>query len=286
MTDPVPQIVRDAAGLEALAVRLAREPRVALDTEANSFHAYFERVCLLQLGFWDEQILVDPLAVDVRPLGPLFADPARLMVVHGGDYDVRILRRDFDFQLGRVFDTMLAAQILALPELGLAALLRNRLGVAIEKGEQRSDWGRRPLRPEQLQYAAADVRYLLRLEEDLSRELAAKNRAAAAEASFEKLRRLVAREKRFDESGYLKLRQARQLGERERELLRLLWIGREALARQLDRPPFKIIGEQAMVEVARRLPTSIEELRRIPGVGEIAVRGLGEQLIQAARAPA
>ena len=280
-----PQWVGDAAALGALIERLAREPTIALDSEADSFHVYFEKVCLIQIGVPGEAYLVDPLAVDVRPLAPTLADPAHLWVVHGGDFDVRSLRRDFGFQFGRLFDSMLAAQALRLPELGLAALLRSRLGVTIMKGEQRSDWGRRPLRAEQRRYAAADVHHLLRLERDLSAALDVANRRKVAELSFEKLRHLVAREKRFDEKGYLKLRGARAFGARELELLRELWVGREALARELDRPPFKVVGEQSMVEIARLLPQDREALRRIPGVSDLLVRRLGEAILRAATAP-
>ncbi|MHB1845957.1 MAG: ribonuclease D, partial [Deltaproteobacteria bacterium] len=228
-----PELIQDAGGLAKLVARLERESLVAIDTEANSFHAYFERVCLVQIGLPDVQFLVDPLAVDPKPLAPIVADPSRLFIVHGGDYDVRILRRDFGFQFGHLFDTMLAAQLMGLPELGLAALLRSRLDVVIEKGEQRSDWGRRPLRPEQLQYAADDVANLIPLHASLAAQLAEKGRVPAAEAAFEKLRHLVAREKRFDPRGFQKLRQARLLGARERDVLAALWLGREEVARAL-----------------------------------------------------
>jgi ribonuclease D len=252
---------------------------LAIDTEGNSFHVYFERVCLIQIGIPGEELVLDPLAVDVKPLAPLFADPARLLVFHGGDFDIRSLRRDFGFTFGRVFDTMIASQVLALPELGLAALLKSRLGVEIAKGEQRSDWGKRPLRDEQLRYAATDVQHLLALWDGLEKQLVAAGKREEAEKRFQKLRQVVAREKVFDPEGWRRMRQARSLDPAGAELLRALWVGREELARALDKPPFKVVGEQAMLEVARRHPRSLEELRKVPGVSDLLVRKLGGILV-------
>ncbi len=274
-----PPTLCDASALAALVQRLAGAPAIALDTEGNSFHAYTERVCLIQIGLPGEEFLVDPLAVDPRPLAPILADPARRLLFHGGDFDVRSLRRDFGFSFGRVFDTMIAAQVLGLPELGLAGLLRTRLGVRIEKGEQRSDWGRRPLSAQQLRYAAADVRFLGKLADGLDAELTARGKQGEAARRFEGLRHVVAREKRFDAEGWRRLREAPSLGPDEAGLLRRIWVAREELARALDRPPFKVIGERVMVEIARRRPRDAEDLRRIPGVSELFVRRLGAAIV-------
>jgi len=276
------ELVNTEEGLEKLVAELREASDIALDTEGNSFHAHRDQVCLIQLavGFQDPHIfLLDPLAMDSRPLAETFADPRHRLIVHGGDFDVRSLRRDFGFTFGRMFDTMMAAQTLQLPELGLVALLKQELGVTIGKGEQRSDWGRRPLRQEQLAYAAEDVRHLLPLAAKLEAQLVAAGKLPAAEAQFEKLRHLVAREKSFDAGGFRRMKGARGLGEAQLRVLEMLWLGRERLAIELNRAPFKIIGEQAMVEVARRSPTDLESLRKVPGVGDLIVRRLGQELI-------
>jgi ribonuclease D len=281
LADPTPWLIQDGAALGELCVQLANEPVIAVDTEGNSFHQYADRVCLIQIGIPGREIVLDPLAIRPDLLAPIFADPSHLLVVHGGDFDVRSLRRDFGFSFGRMFDTMLAAQTLGLRELSLAALLRARQGIDLAKGQQRSDWGRRPLRPEQLDYAAADVRFLLNLQLGLELDLLAAGKRKAAEVQFEKLRHLVARPKQFDPDGYLKLREARTMAEPNRRVLRALWRGREELARSLDRPPFKIIGESVMLEVARRLPTSPEEFRAIPGVSDLVARRLYDEVDRA-----
>ena len=278
------ELVATPESLTALQAVLAR------DTEGNSFHAYRDRVCLIQFaGAAPDSaepriFLLDPLSVDPRALAPLFADPKRTIVVHGGDYDVRSLRRDFEFDFGRMFDTMIASQTLHLPELGLAALLRNELGIAITKGEQRSDWGRRPLRAEQLAYGAADVHHLLPLWQRLEEKLIAADRLSAAQTQFEKLRHLRARVKPFDPAGWRRLKGARELGTPQQRMLEVLWLGRDRLSREMDRAPFKVIGEPVMVEVARRHPRDLKALREIPGVGDLVVRRLGSEILSATSA--
>jgi ribonuclease D len=276
------ELIADAAGLQTLISRLEREPVVALDTEGNSFHAYVERVCLIQLGLPDRQVLVDPLNVDVRPLGPLLADRSRLWVLHGSDFDVRTLHRDFGFRLGRLFDTMVAAQTLKLPELGLAALLKRNFGVDLRKGEQRSDWGKRPLTPPQRIYAAADVRWLLPLHGRLAEALTTEGAAAKAQAQFEKLRVVVARERHFDPEGYRRLKGARGLDAKGQALLRAFWCAREEMARELNRPPFKVVSEATMVEVARTQPGDLVALRKLSGVSDLVTRRIGPLLVPAA----
>jgi ribonuclease D len=274
-------VVSDPVGLQTLVRRLDETPVAALDTEGNSFHAYVERVCLIQIGLPDRQVLVDPLAVDVAPLGPLLADKARLWVLHGSDFDIRTLHRDFGFRLGRLFDTMVAAQTLKLPQLGLAALLRTHFGVDLRKGEQRSDWGRRPLSSAQRIYAASDVRWLLPLHQRLDGALREKGEAGRAEAQFDKLRLVVARERKFDPEGYRYLKGARALDPAGQRLLRILWRAREDVARELDRPPFKVLSEATMVEVARARPKDVAAFRRISGVSDLAARRLGPLVVSA-----
>ncbi len=285
------ELVASPAAMDRALQWLDRSSQIAIDTEGNSFHAYRDSVCLIQLATAgaDQEprvFLVDPLSVDPRPLGPLFADPLHRLVVHGGDYDVRGLRRDFGFSFGRLFDTMLAAQTLHLKELGLAALLRNELEITIAKAEQRSDWGRRPLRAEQLAYAAKDVHYLLRLAARLEEKLVAADRLGAAEAQFEKLRHLKAREKQFDPDGWRRVKGARELNAAQSQVLKVLWLGRDRVCRELNRAPFKLVAEPTMVDVARRSPQDLEVLRKTPGVGALLVQHLGSEIVAAARGQA
>ncbi len=284
-TDPV--LVADAPSLAALVERVREAPIVAVDTESNSFHVYRERVCLLQLSTQEGDFVVDALAVDVRPLGAVLCD-GREAVLHGADYDVRCLKRDFGWRLPRLFDTMAAARRLGRQALGLAALVEAHFGVRLSKSFQRSDWGRRPLSPEQIAYAALDTRYLLPLRELLGGELASKGATEEARREFDRIAAVTPRERVFDPGGWRRLKGARELAAAGRGVLEALWLAREERARALDRPPFKVLGEQAMIEIARRLPRD-GELAGIPGVTPSVLRRLGDEIraaIGRARPPA
>src|ERR1700716_836181 len=147
--------------LAACAEDVARSSGVGLDTESNGFHAYYEKVCLLQIATPEADWVVDPLALDIAPLLPLFRDPARELVLHAAEFDVMCMKRDYATTFGRIFDTHAAAKVLGIEKVGLHNLLADQLGVQLSVDEQRSDWGRRPLTPQQLLYAFADVQYLI-----------------------------------------------------------------------------------------------------------------------------
>ena len=153
---PSPKLVADAEALAALVARLRDEAVIAFDTESNSFHVYRERVCLLQVSTRTGDWVVDPLAVDPAPLGEVLCD-GRETVLHGADYDVRCLHREWGWRLPRLFDTMAAARRLGRVGLGLSALVEQQFGVRLSKSFQRADWGRRPLSADQLTYAAFDT---------------------------------------------------------------------------------------------------------------------------------
>ena len=281
---PPPLLVADPAALARLLEALRPEPVVALDTESNSFHVYRERVCLLQLSTRDQDFVVDPLAVDVRPLGALLCD-GRETVLHGADYDVRCLRREYGWRLPGLFDTMIAARRLGRTGLGLSALVEQRFGIKLSKANQRSDWGRRPLSPDQIAYAALDTHFLLPLAEGLRAELDAKGEAAAAAAEFRRIAAVEPRERVFDQEGWRRLKGARELDAPGKAVLRALWIAREAKAAEADRPPFKVLAEQAMVELARRRPEGGEALARVPGLTPQVLRRMGDAIREALRAP-
>jgi ribonuclease D len=275
-----PLLVQDAAGLARLLDALRPEPAVALDTESNSFHVYRERVCLLQLSTRAQDWVVDPLAVDVRPLGELLCD-GRETVLHGADYDVRCLRREFGWRLPRIFDTMVAARRLGRAGLGLSALVEARFGVRLSKANQRSDWGRRPLSPDQLAYAALDTHYLLPIAEELRLELSRLGQADEAVAEFQRIALVEPKERVFDQEGWRRLKGARELDAPGKAVLRALWIAREARASEADRPPFKVLAEQTMVEIARLRPATPEALARLPGVTPQVLRRMGDALREA-----
>ena len=275
---PPPTLVADTASLVELVARLRDEPVVAFDTESNSFHVYRERVCLLQLSTRTSDWVVDPLSVDPAPLGEVLCDPRRETVLHGADYDVRCLHREWGWRLPRLFDTMAAARRLGRVGLGLSALVEQQFGVRLSKSFQRADWGRRPLTAEQLTYAALDTHYLLPIHDALAAELSARGAADDARREFDRIAAGEFRERVFDPEGWRRLKGARDLDLAGRSTLRALWIAREERARADDRPPFKVLAEQAMIEIARRRPATDAELARIPGVTPSVLRRMGPAL--------
>ncbi len=275
-----PSLVADDAGLAALADALADEPVIALDTESNSFHVYRERVCLIQISTRSRDWVVDPLSADPRPLGSVLA-AAPALVLHGADYDVRCLKREYGFVLPRLFDTMVAARRLGRAGLGLAALVEQHFGVRLAKDYQRSDWGRRPLSAEQVRYAALDTHFLLPLHDLLAGELHERRLADEAWQEFARVAAVEPKPKVFDPEGWRRMKGARDLDAAGRAVLRALWIAREDRASALDRPPFKVMPEQTMLEVARRRPRSEEELLHIPGFTLVVLRRMGDAALAA-----
>ena len=278
-----PALVADAPALAALADTLAGERVIALDTESNSFHVYRERVCLIQISTRASDWVVDPFATDPRPLGPVLASVPAL-VLHGADYDVRCLKREYGFALPGLFDTMAAARRLGRDGLGLSALVERHFGVRLAKDFQRSDWGRRPLTADQVSYAALDTHFLLPLYDLLVRELEERDLVDAARQEFARIAAVEPRPKVFDAEGWRRMKGARELEEPGRAVLRALWIAREERASALDRPPFKVMPEQTMLEVARRLPRSEQELLGISGMTPVVLRRMGDAALAALRA--
>ncbi len=275
------QLVATQESFAACLAEVERSSRVALDTESNGFHAYVERVCLIQLGTEQGDWALDPLAIDVRPLWPLFAGKEREAILHAAEYDVLCLQREYGARLGRIFDTHAAAKALGLQRVGLGNLLADQLGVHLHEDEQKSDWGKRPLTPKQLSYAFADVSYLLTLRDKLGAELQAKGLQAEAQAEFERLRVKEPRPRVFDPEGWQKMKAARTFDGKGRAVLRALYLLRDARARDIDRPPFKVLSDLFLAEVARRLPKTPEQLVAIPGASPSQVKRLEKELLAA-----
>ncbi|CAH2032707.1 ribonuclease D [Trichlorobacter ammonificans] len=256
-------------------------PELALDLEADSLHHYREKVCLLQLSSREATWLIDPLQVDdLAPLAALLADPAVLTVFHGGDYDIRSLHRDFGITVARMFDTMIAAQFLGKPEFGLAALLRNHFGVELDKKYQKADWSKRPLTPEMAAYAANDTAHLLRLADLLRGRLDECGRTAwvAEECALVAANRMA---EKGEGPLFLQFKGAGKLKPRNLAVLEELLQLRDGLARELDRPPFKVLPSEALLQLAERQPDTLPEMDGIAGLTPKLKSRHGERLLAA-----
>lgn len=265
--------------------RAAAESVLAVDTEADSLHSYFDKVCLVQMTAGGEDLVIDPLSgIDLRPFGDLLADPKITKILHGGDYDLRILNRDFGYTVTNLIDTMIAAQLLGYESFGLAALLERHFGVKVNKAHQRADWAMRPLTPEMLDYASMDTRYLIALAGKLRDELTALGRWEWAVEEFGRLENVRFREQDEDAEPFRKLKNIGNLDRRSLAVLRDLHGWRDGLARSADRPPFKIIGNDTIIEIARAKPKSREELAAVKTMSRYHLDRYSRDLLRIVRA--
>jgi ribonuclease D len=274
-------LIQSAAQLETLFERLRREPLLAVDTEAASFHRYTDRVYLLQVSSRNETAVVDPLATrGLGPLGDVLADPEVEVVFHDADYDLRLLDREYGFRATGVFDTRVAAQLLNEPGVGLAALLEKYLGVRLDKRFQRADWSMRPLSPAMLEYAASDTRHLPALRDILKAQLDARGRLSWAMEEFALLDDIRGGQP-DGEPGYLRLKGAKALKGRELAVLRELFAWREGVAQRADRATFRVLNNEPMMALAKHPPGDLAALRAVRGISADQVERRGRDILAA-----
>ncbi len=281
------EIITTLPELERLARELLREDVVAFDTEADSFYHYFDKVCLVQVATRKKCWLIDPLAIGgpdkLAPLAPIFSSPKVRVLFHAAEYDIYVLKRDCGFEFKNLFDTMVSAQLLGYPAIGLAALVEKHFGVSLPKDEQRSDWSRRPLRDKQISYAASDVLYLIKLAEKLEKELVKAGRLDWAKDEFETLcgRRWPDRD--FDKLGYLRIKGARSLDPVALAILRELFLLRDERAREIDRPPFKVLGNRTLLDICHAQTADLDSLSEIKGISDLILKRMGKHLVAAVK---
>lgn len=241
--------VCERAAMETLIERVDRAERVALDTEADSLHNYFEKVCLVQLSLGGEHYVVDPLAgLDLG--GFLAALAEKPLIVHGGDYDLRMMRVSMGFKpRGDVFDTMIATQLLGIEQIGLAALIERFFNITLGKEGQKSDWSLRPLSEKQLRYAVNDTRFLEPLADRMRSELAERGRMDWHRESCQAMVDSSGRDRARDPEDAWRIKGAGRLTRRQLAYLRELWNWRDQHARSANLPPFKVFGNQQIMEL-------------------------------------
>ncbi len=268
--------------LEALAVQLGGAGLLAIDTEAAGYHRYHDRICLFQISTRTDTWVVDTLAVtDIAPLGPLLGSHDVEVVLHDADYDLRLLARDYGMRITHLFDTKLAAQLLGEPQIGLASLLDKHLGVKLDKKHQRADWAQRPLPDDMIAYAAEDTKHLPELRDVLRRALEQAGRLHWAKEEFELRVQVDAAPANTDPDAWLRLKNTRDLKGRQLAALRELHGWRETTAAERDVAPFRVVGNETLVNLARRLPERIDQLRGTPGLSDALIRRRGDELIDA-----
>jgi ribonuclease D len=266
--------------LDDLVDQLVTEPRYALDTEFHRERTYFPRLALVQLAWPGHLVLVDPLRVDTAPLARLFASPA-LAVAHAAQQDLDVLRHAVGEIPARLFDTQVAAGFVGYGTPSLVSLVQGELGTAPIKGDRLTDWLHRPLSRAQCEYAASDVAFLLELQDRLVDQLRATDRLSWAEEACEELRRRptggIA-----PELAWTKLKDARSLRPRSRAVAQAVAAWREREAAATDTPVRQVLPDLAVLGIAQRQPTTLEELAQARGIDERHRRGRAARAIIAA----
>ena len=244
---------------------------VAVDTEADSLHAYPEKVCLIQIGTTADDALIDPLSgINLDPV--LDALSGHELIMHGADYDLRLLEKHHQFTPSAIFDTMLGARLLGERQFGYSALVEKFLGTKLEKGAQKANWALRPLTARMEQYARNDTRYLKPLADQLRAGLETKGRLAWHQESCARLIEECTRPRPADLDSVWRIKGSHRLGRPGLAILRELWQWREGEAIGANRPPFFVVSHESLVEIAAAsatqrpiesfLPRNFSERRR------------------------
>jgi ribonuclease D len=265
--------VRDAAALRELASQIGNAGAVALDTESNSMFVYRERVCLIQLNVEGHLWLIDTLALAgpdagswpdaLAPLAEALGDPRLLVWIHGGEYDVACLKRDFGISLTTLFDTQRAASFLGWQRTGYAAVVEELCGIALGKQHTQHDWGQRPIAEDALAYALDDVVHLPSIGAELRHRIALAQLDEELELSNRSVADTPAHQNTFELARMWRLDGVQQLRGDRLGLLAALYAWRDRKGRELDMPPGRLIANAPLVLLAAHAPTDAAALRRV-----------------------
>ena len=298
-------LIANAAQLAGVVRQIESADRVAVDTEADSLHSYREKLCLLQInvpasdtaagvagagprlspGHESERAvcdyIIDPLAdIDLEPLRR--ALEAKEIVLHGADYDLRMLRRGLNLAASKIFDTMIAARLLGIREFSLAALLKRYFGLTLLKGSQKANWAQRPLPTRMAEYAINDVHYLMPLAEKLEAELDRCERRDWLQQSCQRAIELAAVARTRNQHELWRIRGSGVLRGRAAAVLRALWQWREREAEKADRPPFHILRNEDLLKAAAKFASgSVPDYRHFSFRRRQAFREAAQAALQA-----
>jgi len=261
---------------------LAAQDVLAVDTESNSLYAYREQVCLIQFSSRDKDYLIDALVLpNLSPLEDIFRTNKILKVFHAAEYDLICLFRDYGFRFNYLFDTMIAARILGYDKIGLGSLLERFFDIQMNKKYQRANWGKRPLKSEMLDYARLDSHFLISLQEQLRLELVNAGLWDLALEDFRRLTQGIEDTTETHATDFWKLHGARDLSPEKAAILKAVYEFRESTAEAQNRPPFKVISNQALVEMANACPKNCADLLKLSTLHERQVKRYGRGLLTA-----
>lgn len=256
---------------------------VCVDTEYDSFRYFREVLCLIQIDAGGRTYLFDPLGkLDFSFLGAIFKDPAVLKIMHAGDNDIRLLKRDYGFEFKNIFDTHQAASILGCHNLSLSTLISQYLSMELKKDKkmQRSKWETRPLTEEQIHYAAEDTAHLTALYRRLESEIQLKGLKRKAARAFDKIAAVTWNEKLFNPQACKSIKGYDSLSAHQKHYLLNLYRWRFQKAKKTNMARFRILPDQALLELARSEASSMEMLRKTEILSPEKIRLYGREIIE------
>jgi len=276
--------LHDASELTALLDRARAHGRISLDTEFMREKTYWAKLCLIQIAVGDECAILDPFELtDLSPLLDVLSDASVLKIVHAGSQDLEIFFRLSGSAAGPVFDTQIAATVAGFPsQVGYARLVKDIFDVDLDKSDTFTDWARRPLTPAQIEYALNDVRYLDNAYLEISGRLERDGRTSWLAADLERLSD-PATYAIVPEEQYRRLKRIASLSRRQLGVLQAVAAWREREAMRRDMPRRWIIGDETLVEVARRRPTDAAALSDVRGLNPRALGDGGAGLLRAVK---
>jgi ribonuclease D len=276
-----PILVESGEAFEALVRSLSNQQRIAIDTESNSLFAYQEQVCLIQLSTVDDDYLIDALALqDLGSLDDIMKAANVEKILHGAEYDIGCLKRDYAFTLRNLFDTRVAARHLGWDQTGLADMLKSEFQAEQKKSHQRANWGKRPLTEELMQYARMDTHYLLPLRDRMAERVREADLWDEMQEMCEYLTEITPLEK-SGKNGVWSVKDSRKLNPQQAAVLQELYNYREAKAQRLNRPSFKVLLDRTLLQVAEAQPKTMIELRSLQAASDRLMDRHGSDLLKA-----
>lgn len=263
------QMVKSSDVLCSVVDELQHHSHLGIDTESDGFYRYFEKTCLIQISTPERDIIIDPLAIDdMSPLKEVFETPRIEKILHASNNDLLALQRDYGFRVRNLFDTAVAWQLLGHKRCGLAYILRKEFQVEHSKKSkyQRCDWAKRPLEPDQVEYAQLDTHYLISLRHRFDRQLCTRRLREKAEEKFRELEDLTYEPKKPNPHAYMKIKGAREMNSQGRRILKALYLFRDGLAQRQDLSSFRIISNESMLRLATSNPQTPRDLLHIQGI--------------------
>jgi len=277
------RVIEQPAELTDVARQLSKTHAIAFDLEADSMYHFQEKVCLIQISTGNDTLVIDPLKIDdLSPLKPVMANPRIRKVLHGADYDIRSLYRDFGIEVHNLFDTELASRFLGIRETGLDAVLQQRFNVGLDKKYQRKDWSKRPLPEAMMNYAAGDVHHLLPLAAILDKELGDIGRITWVQEECDLLSQVRPPEPN-NAPLFLNFKGSGRLTSRSLAVLESLLQLRRRLAEAKDRPLFKVLSNKSMLTLATTMPITPQALEQAGALSPKQIQIHGKALLKAIR---